>query len=55
MTSHRETAYKEQCKGLSLPKSEDLSDRSIIIPLYIPMADEDVSRVIANLRELLKA
>lgn len=55
MTSHRETAYKEECNGLSLPKSEDLSDRSIIIPLYIPMADEDVTRVIANLRELLKA
>jgi dTDP-4-amino-4,6-dideoxygalactose transaminase len=55
MTSHRETAYKEECMGLTLPKTEDLSDRSIIIPLYIPMADEDVSCVIANLRELLKA
>ena len=55
MTSHRETAYKEQCKGLSLPRTEDACDRSIIIPLFIPMERDDVSTVIASLRALLNA
>lgn len=55
MTSHRETAYKEQCKGLSLPRTEDACDRSIIIPLFIPMEHDDVSTVIASLRALLNA
>jgi|SRR5688572_1078051 len=46
MTAHRETAYKTECAGLSLPVSEKSCDRSIILPLYIPMKDEDVEKVI---------
>ena len=53
MTSHRETAYKETCKELSLPVTEDACDRSIIIPLYVPMSESDVSTVIIALREVL--
>jgi dTDP-4-amino-4,6-dideoxygalactose transaminase len=53
MTSHRETAYKEMCMGLSLPVTEDACDRSIIIPLFVPMSDSDVSSVILALREVL--
>lgn len=53
MTSHRETAYKERCKGLSMPISENAADNSIIIPLYVPMADEDVSKVIQEFRRIL--
>jgi perosamine synthetase len=53
MTSHRETAYKEMCKGLSLPVTEDACDRSIIIPLYVPMSDNDISIVISTLRLLI--
>lgn len=52
MTSHRETAYKEYCKDLSLPVSEDASDRSIVIPLYVPMKDEEIEYVIRNIREV---
>lgn len=37
MTSHRETAYKEVSKDLKLPVSEDAADRSIVIPLFVPM------------------
>ena len=51
MTTHRETAYK--CNDYTLPISEDLADRSIIIPLYVPMSDEDIEFVIKNFRELL--
>jgi dTDP-4-amino-4,6-dideoxygalactose transaminase len=53
MTSHRETAYKDHCIGLSLPQTEDACDRSIIIPLYVPMSDDDINEIIHCLRELL--
>lgn len=53
MTTHRETAYKEYCKGLHLPVSEDAQDRSIIIPLYVPMTQEEIQSVITNFRECL--
>lgn len=53
MTSHRETAYKSHCVGLSLPRTEVACDRSIIIPLYVPMDSTDVRAVIAALRTLL--
>ena len=54
MTSHRETAYKTMCIGLELPRTEVACDRSIIIPLFVPMSDEDVSTVIHHLRSLLE-
>ena len=54
MTSHRETAYKTMCAGIELPRTEDACDRSIIIPLFVPMSDEDVSTVIHHLRSMLE-
>jgi perosamine synthetase len=54
MTTHRETAYKEECAGLSLPVSEKACDRSIILPLYVPMKDEDIEKVISTLKSILK-
>jgi perosamine synthetase len=53
MTSHRETAYAARCAGLKLPLSEDASDNSIIIPLFVPMSQEDVDKVIAEFRRIL--
>jgi len=53
MTAHREIAYKEYCGGLSLPVTEDVSDRSIILPLYVPMKNEEVNFVIDSVRDLL--
>jgi dTDP-4-amino-4,6-dideoxygalactose transaminase len=50
MTSHRETAYKTEYAGLSLPISENAADNSIILPLYIPMKSEDVKKVIETFR-----
>lgn len=55
MTSHRETAYKTEYSSVKLPFSEDACDRSIIIPLYIPMEQQDVQRVIERLRYYLLA
>src|SRR5664279_938578 len=54
MTTHRETAYKEECAGISLPVSEKSCDRSIILPLYVPMAEEDIEKVIANFTSMIK-
>jgi dTDP-4-amino-4,6-dideoxygalactose transaminase len=45
MTAHRETAYKDTYKE-KLPVSEDLCDRSIILPLYVPMPQEEIEYVI---------
>jgi perosamine synthetase len=50
MTSHRETAYKAECAGLSLPVSENAADNSIILPLYIPMSSEDIKKVIETFK-----
>lgn len=53
MTTHRETAYKKYCEGLELPVSEDLADRSIILPLYYPMNEEDVTYVAEKFKALI--
>lgn len=53
MTAHRETAYKQECTGLSLPVSEDAADNSIILPLYIPMQQADIDKVIQVFRSSL--
>jgi perosamine synthetase len=53
MTAHRETAYLTECDGLSLPATEDACDNSIIIPLYVPMTEDEVSTVIKGLRTCL--
>lgn len=50
VTTHRETAYKQECADLSLPISEDAADRSIILPLYIPMTAEDITKVIETFK-----
>jgi perosamine synthetase len=54
MTSHRESAYAAYCKGLQLPLSEKASDNSIVLPLYIPMSDEEINYVIGNILSVLQ-
>jgi dTDP-4-amino-4,6-dideoxygalactose transaminase len=54
MTTHRETAYNKEYANLQLPVSEKASDRSIILPLYIPMKEEDIQKVIDTFTSLLK-
>ena len=50
MTTHRETAYKSEYAGISLPVSEKACDNSIILPLYIPMHQADIDKVIECFR-----
>lgn len=53
MTAHRETAYKNEYSSVKLPVSENAADNSILIPVYIPMKDDDVNTVISKLKEIL--
>ncbi len=55
MTAHRETAYKKEYADCKLPVSEMLCDNSILIPLYVPMKDEDVEKVIEVFRSAVKS
>jgi perosamine synthetase len=55
MTSHRESAYKNYKLVSSLPVSEDESDNSIVLPLYVPMSDEEVDYVVNTIKEVLKS
>ena len=51
MTAHRETAYAYLRESVELPISEDAADNSIIIPLYVPMKQEEVDYVIAEFKK----
>ncbi|PRY06771.1 dTDP-4-amino-4,6-dideoxygalactose transaminase [Pontibacter ummariensis] len=46
MNSHRESAYKKLYSNLVLPVSEDLQDNSVILPLFVPMEEKEISSVI---------
>jgi dTDP-4-amino-4,6-dideoxygalactose transaminase len=52
MTIHREIAYKDQYKDVSLKISEDLNDNSIILPLFVPMKSSETEKVIETLLSL---
>jgi perosamine synthetase len=54
MTSHRELAYKKESVEVKLPVSEDASDNSIIIPLFVPMKDEEIIYICDNFKGILK-
>jgi len=51
MTSHRESAYAYLRNQVNLPVSEDAADNSIIIPLYVPMAQAEIDYVICEFKK----
>jgi perosamine synthetase len=53
MTIHRERAYRDDYPDLALPVSEDISDRSVILPLFVGMTDNQAAYVVETLRESL--
>lgn len=53
MTTHRETAYRLWNNEIGLPVSEDLQDNSIILPLYVPMDQVDIDRVVETFLKLV--
>lgn len=54
MTAHREPAYVSRGPQPRLPISERVSDESLILPLYVPMSDAEVSQVVQEVRDLLQ-
>lgn len=52
MISHRERAYAH-FHAISLPKTEELSNRSLLLPLFIPMEKEQIDFVIQELKKWL--
>lgn len=54
MCAHREPAYRDIALRHPLPVSEGLQDRSIILPLYPELTEEDQDRVVSGLREIIK-
>lgn len=52
MTSHRESAYKNY-HSLNLSKTENLADNSLLIPLYVPMEENQIEYIVMNLKRLL--
>ena len=55
MTAHRESAYKGKYAGVELPISEDQSDRSIVLPLFVPMEQKDLDAVIQCFKVFIPA
>jgi perosamine synthetase len=55
MNIHRESAYRSDYKDLYLPVSEDLQDHSLLLPLYVPMKNEDFLHIVRSVRGILTA
>ena len=53
MNTHRETAYKNSSVNVCLPVSEDLQDNSILLPLYIPMSEEEIQYVVDSFLKIV--
>ncbi len=54
MTSHRESAYKATHGTNSLPLTEFYSDNSVVIPLFYPMQENEIQKVMDTVKALLK-
>jgi len=52
---HRQQVFREQCCGQSLPVTESVAARCLSLPMYPELADQDVDRVVAVVREALEA
>lgn len=53
MTIHRQTAYKKDYHAVNLKVSEDASDNSLIIPLFVPMESSVMKYVADSILTLL--
>lgn len=51
MTAHREPAYRQGNSGLQLPRTEEASDRSLLLPLYPDLTEQQQDEVIETLFE----
>lgn len=54
MTIHRETAYKNSECLTEMPVSEDLQDHSIILPLFVPMSNPELQKIVSTFKRLVE-
>lgn len=52
--AHLQSLYRNENANLHLPESERASEYSIMIPLFVPMKEEDILHIIFTLRKLLR-
>lgn len=55
MNAHRETAYKDAGACTNLPVSEDLQDNSIMLPLFVPMKEQEIAFVVDSVRRIAQS
>lgn len=53
MTIHREIAYKKEFHNITLPITENISDNSILLPLFVPMSDSDIDYIVSKFLEII--
>jgi perosamine synthetase len=53
MTAHRESAYRDRYAGVGLSISEKESDNSILLPLYVPMENGVIEKIVFYLQACL--
>ena len=52
MLAHTEKAYTDLTGVVQLPFSEDLNENSIIIPLFVPMKQEDILLIVQSILDI---
>ena len=53
MLAHREKAYTNLMYHCQLPKSEDLNEKSVLLPLFVPMEPQDVIIIIQGIYNII--
>jgi dTDP-4-amino-4,6-dideoxygalactose transaminase len=52
---HQQNVFKEACAGLSLPVTEEISERCFSLPIYPELPNEDIDRIVAVIKQALHA
>ena len=52
MLAHKEKAYTDLNYHYQLPVSEDLNENSLVLPLYVPMDQQDITKIIEEIINL---
>jgi len=53
MTIHREIPYKKAFHNIRLPITENVSDNSILLPLFVPMSESDFDYIVSKFLEII--
>ena len=51
---HQQKVFTEQCKGLKLPGTEQVSERCLSLPIYPELEEADIDRIIGVMRRFFR-